>query len=59
MKREKNIRDRVLLISYIYMCECESVYAHVQVSRCVYIWRRLFTDEFHVYVCACDSVCVC
>ena len=60
MKRYEQIRYRVLLILYIYMCACEYVCMCVQIHRCVYIWWIFFIGEFvRICVCMWVSVNVC
>ena len=60
LKIEKQIRDRVFLSSYIYVCACDSECVRVQVCRCVFIYGEGFLQVIsYVYVCVCESVCVC
>ena len=57
MKREKEIRNRVLLRSWVYVCEYDSVCVCVQVCRCVYLWLSLCIGE-SIYICVRVSSCV-
>ena len=38
LKRDEDIKYRVLLSSYLYVCSCDSILVHVQFLIRVYIW---------------------